>query len=184
MTGTTCKFCFAAMTTETTRFCPASRSATRRARCKPADRKPTAEQLAALQAYAAQHGRCWKYDLRIDWLYAAGGPELQQVRNTLGPRWLHTFKLPDPAAPDISQEAADANDDVLSGDYHNHPDSHPSHRRITAECHVCGAMVTHDGYSSPHDFDWAPDHDGNWICPAHFSGTLVIRRGFDPGHGN
>jgi hypothetical protein len=57
--------------------------------------EPTAEQWAALRAYAAAHGRTWKAQLRAEWMDACQGiPDLeqqallQQVRNQFGPRWL------------------------------------------------------------------------------------------------
>lgn len=59
----------------------------------------TAGQRTALLAYAKEHGRNWKGDLRADWLRAAarvGGqhsPELQQVRNDFGPAWLYGVSL-------------------------------------------------------------------------------------------
>ncbi len=56
---------------------------------------PNAEQLQALRAFAAAHGRTWKAALRAEWMQACQGisdPELQgllqQVRNQLGPAWL------------------------------------------------------------------------------------------------
>ncbi len=57
-----------------------------------------AERLAVL-AYAREKGRRWKQALREDWMRAdprIGGessPELQQIRNTLGPSWLNTVSL-------------------------------------------------------------------------------------------
>jgi len=61
---------------------------------------PTAEQLAALREYAALHGRGWKAALRADWMTACEHVRnqehagyLQQLRNTLGPKWLEGFRL-------------------------------------------------------------------------------------------
>lgn len=60
---------------------------------------PTVAQLIALRAYADEHGRTWKRDLNTDWQYARAqvngehSPELQQVRNTLGPSWLAKFRF-------------------------------------------------------------------------------------------
>lgn len=57
---------------------------------------PTAEQLAALERFAARSGRTWKAKLRDVWL---GDPviedqgHLRSLRNELGPRWLQRFKL-------------------------------------------------------------------------------------------
>jgi hypothetical protein len=59
----------------------------------------TLEQLEALRAFAAENGRTWKTKLNEAWMNANASingehsPELQQVRNRLGPRWLKTFKL-------------------------------------------------------------------------------------------
>lgn len=60
--------------------------------------QPTSDQLAALGAYAARHGDCWKHKLAIAWLNGQDEQEpegalLRQVRNTFGPRWLAEFKL-------------------------------------------------------------------------------------------
>lgn len=67
---------------------------------------PTAEQLAAVAAFAARHGRTWRADLAAAWLSgtdaaAPGGHLLRQVRNTYGPRWLRRVTLADlaPALP-------------------------------------------------------------------------------------
>lgn len=61
--------------------------------------KPTQEQLDALRAYAASHGRYWKSRLRDAWITGEYGGFhqsnfLQQVRNNLGPSWLVRFRLP------------------------------------------------------------------------------------------
>jgi hypothetical protein len=64
-----------------------------------AKQEPTAEQLTALRQYAAEKGRTWKRELSIDWMHARAqvrgqlSPELQQVRNQLGPTWLLKFRL-------------------------------------------------------------------------------------------
>ena len=59
--------------------------------------KPTSEQLAALTAYATQHGRDWKTTLGDAWMtgrYDSATVRrehdglLQQVRNQCGPSWL------------------------------------------------------------------------------------------------
>ena len=56
---------------------------------------PTPQQLAALTEYAEQKGLHWKDALRQDWLKPdAVGPELQRLRNQLGPEWLSKFQLP------------------------------------------------------------------------------------------
>jgi hypothetical protein len=65
----------------------------------------TAEQLAAVQAWAKQHGRTWKAALRAAWASGDyqgfdGAPLLQQLRNAFGPSWLLSFRLPvDSPAP-------------------------------------------------------------------------------------
>lgn len=45
-------------------------------------RELTPEELAALQAYAAEHGRCWKEDLRDQWFNASAPGLLHSIRNT------------------------------------------------------------------------------------------------------
>ena len=60
--------------------------------------EPTAEQWAALQAWAAKHGRTWKQSLRDAWVSGDYGlfedsGYLQQIRNTFGPRWLNLIDL-------------------------------------------------------------------------------------------
>lgn len=57
-------------------------------------RIPTAEQIAALQAYAAKNGRTWKDKLMTDWMNGRAQGSLQQVRNDFGPSWLARYKLP------------------------------------------------------------------------------------------
>lgn len=59
---------------------------------------PTPEQVEALKAYAAYHGRNWKSQLHADWMKAGSawdGPYylLQQVRNSFGPTWLNNMSL-------------------------------------------------------------------------------------------
>lgn len=58
---------------------------------------PSAEEIDALRAYRAQHGRRWKSRLLAERLSSTGdeGPELRQVRNTFGPSWLLNYRLPD-----------------------------------------------------------------------------------------
>ena len=59
----------------------------------------TEDQRKAVLAYAAEKGGRWKARLREDWTRAdarIGGessPELQQVRNQLGPMWLNRTTL-------------------------------------------------------------------------------------------
>lgn len=49
---------------------------------------PSAEQVAALRAYAKEHGRTWKSRLLFDWTEGRSSGPLQEVRNQLGPSWL------------------------------------------------------------------------------------------------
>lgn len=70
-------------------------------------RELTAQELAALRAFAAEYGRKWKsvlaetywYNARL--FYARGnytdsipGSLLHGLRNSHGPSWLQSFKLP------------------------------------------------------------------------------------------
>ncbi len=59
----------------------------------------TAEEEKALQAYAAKHGRRWKSILNRVWMggppYDDGGT-LRRLRNSRGPSWLHSYRLPQP----------------------------------------------------------------------------------------
>jgi hypothetical protein len=66
----------------------------------------TAEQLEALQQFAKQYGRTWKSALREAWMTGDYGTFetsnlLQQIRNTFGPSWLVSFRLPNetPVSP-------------------------------------------------------------------------------------
>lgn len=66
------------------------------------DNQPTAEQINALQRFASQHGRTWKYKLLVAWHTGRDesmpdGALLRQVRNQLGPLWLKKAVLPAPA---------------------------------------------------------------------------------------
>ena len=58
---------------------------------------PTDVQWAALKRWAATWGRYWKAELSAAWFngnYHGSEDDglLQQVRNTLGPRWLYSRK--------------------------------------------------------------------------------------------
>lgn len=58
----------------------------------------SAEELAALRAWAAEHGRTWKAALRLAWENGRYGgsehdAELQSIRNRLGADWLARYKL-------------------------------------------------------------------------------------------
>ena len=72
----------------------------RRAAARAADEEMlTADEHAALRAWANEHGRNWKAALRLAW--ETGGDDgsesdaaLQRLRNRLGPRWLTKYRLP------------------------------------------------------------------------------------------
>lgn len=53
----------------------------------------TAEEFAAVEAFAKKHGRNWKSELSNRWLHARTRGALQSLRNSHGPSWLHTFRL-------------------------------------------------------------------------------------------
>lgn len=55
----------------------------------------TAEELDAIRAFAARHGRYWKAELRNQWMKASARPILHNLRNRLGPSWLVSFRLPE-----------------------------------------------------------------------------------------
>lgn len=73
----------------------------------------TAEQEQVLQAYAAKHGRRWKSVLNHVWMggppYDDGGT-LRRLRNSHGPSWLHSYRLPKPrpAEKAVSERKSDA----------------------------------------------------------------------------
>jgi hypothetical protein len=58
----------------------------------------TEEQLVNLHAFAAKHGRNWKSALRDVWDRSNPRDNTEAmvypIRNTHGPRWLNSFKLP------------------------------------------------------------------------------------------
>lgn len=61
------------------------------------------EQEAALQAYAARHGRRWKSILNDVWMGGAphdDGGILRGLRNSHGPTWLQSYRLPRARSPD------------------------------------------------------------------------------------
>lgn len=58
----------------------------------------TAEQEAALAAFAAKNGRHWKARLSDAWMKAAAPPILHHLRNTHGPSWLASYRLPKEAS--------------------------------------------------------------------------------------
>lgn len=62
----------------------------------------TAELVAALQAYAVRHGRRWKSILNNVWMGGwphDGGGLLRGLRNSHGPTWLQSYRLPKPTTP-------------------------------------------------------------------------------------
>lgn len=59
----------------------------------------TDEQVDAIQFFAKQHGRRWKFRLSALWMRAAADPILHNLRNTHGPTWLMAYRL-SPVAPD------------------------------------------------------------------------------------
>jgi hypothetical protein len=59
---------------------------------------PTADQVAAVAAFATRHGRTWRAELLAAWLNGRDANEpdghlLRQVRNRFGPRWLRDVTL-------------------------------------------------------------------------------------------
>lgn len=52
------------------------------------------EQLAALQKFARAHGRCWKEQLRKHWDRCSLPGVLHALRNSHGPSWLRSYRLP------------------------------------------------------------------------------------------
>jgi hypothetical protein len=60
----------------------------------------TADELAALDSYVAEHGRKWKSALELDWYNARAigerGAILHGMRNDwrLGSEWLRSYKHP------------------------------------------------------------------------------------------
>jgi len=61
------------------------------------NRALTADELSALKAYSAKHGRKWKSILLDVWMgrppYDDTGT-LRNLRNTHGPSWLVAFRFP------------------------------------------------------------------------------------------
>lgn len=59
----------------------------------------TAKEEQALQAYAIRHGRRWKSILNHVWMGGAphdDGGTLRRLRNSHGPTWLQSYRLPKP----------------------------------------------------------------------------------------
>lgn len=69
---------------------------------------PSPNQLKALRKYAAANGRYWKAKLNDDWTRACAridgeiSPELQQLRNALGPAWLIRFRFPKDSSESVA----------------------------------------------------------------------------------
>ena len=57
------------------------------------EKGPSEAQLAALYRFAKANGRSWRRKLMDDWFNGRSEGELQQLRNSHGPRWLLQFKL-------------------------------------------------------------------------------------------
>lgn len=54
----------------------------------------TAEQLSAIRQFARTHGRTWKNELRRHWERASLSGTIHALRNSHGPSWLQSFRLP------------------------------------------------------------------------------------------
>ena len=50
-------------------------------------------QVEALRAYAREHGRTWKMQLRAEWMNATAAPLPHHLRTTHGPVWLEGVAL-------------------------------------------------------------------------------------------
>lgn len=77
----------------------------------------TAEQEAALQAYAVRHGRRWKSILNNAWMGGAphdDGGILRGLRNTHGPTWLQSYRLAEPK-PSVDTVIAPAEPEASAG---------------------------------------------------------------------
>lgn len=59
----------------------------------------TCEQEEALQHFAKAHGRTWKHVLWVQWMQASAAPLLHALRNSHGPNWLATYRIPRAGAP-------------------------------------------------------------------------------------
>lgn len=51
------------------------------------------DQLAALRDWRSRHGSHWRMWLKTEWDQSNCRPELRQLRNALGPEWLHKQRL-------------------------------------------------------------------------------------------
>jgi hypothetical protein len=54
----------------------------------------TPDQQAALQSFAKENGRLWKTRLNALWMNAAAPQVLHGLRNSHGPSWLASYRLP------------------------------------------------------------------------------------------
>jgi hypothetical protein len=54
----------------------------------------TSEQVAALQGFAAYAGRTWKAQILQAWMYQSIPGHIAALRNSHGPSWLKTYRLP------------------------------------------------------------------------------------------
>lgn len=63
------------------------------------------ETLAELQKFAKAEGRTWKEKLNDHWMRASAPGGLHRLRNTHGPEWLASYKLPaeETACPNPAQ---------------------------------------------------------------------------------
>jgi hypothetical protein len=68
----------------------------------------TPEQVLAVQQFASAHGRTWKQALRDAWMAASEPGTLQALRNSHGPSWLISFKLPPPPVSYAPEVIADS----------------------------------------------------------------------------
>lgn len=72
----------------------------------------TVEEEQVIQAYAAKHGRGWKSVLNHVWMGGApydDGGTLRRLRNSHGPSWLQSYRLPKPRP---GEKAASGQPDV------------------------------------------------------------------------
>ncbi len=54
----------------------------------------TIDQITAIRAYQKSKGRNWKQNLSLDWQSGNIAGSLYSLRNTHGPSWLQSFRLP------------------------------------------------------------------------------------------
>lgn len=95
-------------------------AASKGSRPKPAKLRPLdPEEKQALQAYAAKHGRRWKSTLNRVWMGEAPRDDagtLRRLRNSHGPSWLQSYRLPKTGLPDRDAVArADRESEIGDG---------------------------------------------------------------------